>query len=79
MPAERQWRALDPPTEQPVTEVLVKPPQPIEVDSVLINPHDLHDQFLARARLAEKQQLVSEREPIVRPCRSGTFSHRSDP
>ena len=42
MPAERQRRPLDPPAVQPVTEILVKPPEPIEVDRVFVHPHDLH-------------------------------------
>ena len=30
-----------------MTEIVVKSPQPIEVNIVLINPHDLHDLLLA--------------------------------
>jgi hypothetical protein len=54
MPPERQRRPLDPPTEQPVTEVGVKTPQLAEVHGAFINPHTLHDQFLAGGTLPEK-------------------------
>jgi hypothetical protein len=47
MPGE-QRRTLDAPSQQPVTEIVVKTPQPIQVDIVLINPHDLYD-FLPAA------------------------------
>jgi hypothetical protein len=67
MPAERQRRTLDKPCQQPVTEILVKTPQPIEVERVLINPHDLHDFRLAGGVLPREEGLVHEREPIVRP------------
>jgi hypothetical protein len=67
MSAERQRRALDKPCQQPVTEIVVKTPQPIEVDSVLINPHDLHDFLHPGGAMPRKEALVHEREPIVRP------------
>ena len=67
MPAERQRRTLDAPPKQPVTEIVVKPPQPIEVDSVLINPYDLHDFLHPGGAMPRKEALVHEREPIVRP------------
>ena len=57
MPAERQRRTLDAPSEQPVTEIVVKTPQPIEVDSVLIHPDDLHDFLLGRRRDAPQRSL----------------------
>jgi hypothetical protein len=46
---------------------MVKTPQPIEVDSVLINPHDLHDFLHPGGAMPRKKALVHEREPIVRP------------
>jgi hypothetical protein len=67
MPAERQRRTLDAPSKQPVPEIVVKTPQPIEVDAVLINPHDLHDVRLTNGAMPGKEALVHEREPIVRP------------
>ena len=67
MPGERQRRTLDAPSQQPATEIVVKTPQPIEVDRVLINPHDLHDFLLASGAMPSKEGLVQEREPIVRP------------
>ena len=67
MPAERQRRTLDAPSQQPVTEIVVKTPQPIEVDGVLIKPHDLHDFVLAGGAMPGKEALVHQREPIVRP------------
>ena len=67
MPAERQRRTLDAPSEQPVTEIVVKTLQPIEVDRVLINPHDLHDFLQAGGALPRKEALVHKRKPIVRP------------
>jgi hypothetical protein len=45
---------------------VVKPPQPIEIESVLINPHDLRDFVQAGGALPRKQGVVHEREPIVR-------------
>jgi hypothetical protein len=45
----------------------VKTPQPVEVDGVLINPHDLHDFLLAGGAMARKEGLVQECELIVRP------------
>ena len=65
-------RSISRPT-QPVTEIVVKTPQPIEVDSVLINPDDLHDFFLASGLLACKEALVHEREPII--CRRITVRY----
>ncbi len=41
--------------------------EPIEVDSVLINPYALHDFLGAGGALPRKQGVVHEREPIVRP------------
>ena len=67
MPGERQRRTLDAPSQQPVTEIVVKTPQPIEVDGVLINPHALDDFLLAGGAVPHKQGVVHEREPIVRP------------
>ena len=67
MPAERQRRTLDAPPQQPITEIVVKTPQPIEVDSVLINPHALHDFVLASGSMPRKEGLVQQREPIIRP------------
>jgi hypothetical protein len=54
MPGERQRRTLDAPSQQPVTEVVVKTAQPIEVDSVLIKPHALDDLLLAMDALRSK-------------------------
>jgi hypothetical protein len=67
MPAERQRRTLDKPSQQPVTEIVVKTPQPIEVDSALIHPNNLHDFLLAGGLLPRKEALVHERQPIIRP------------
>jgi hypothetical protein len=41
--------------------------EPIEVDSVLINPHDLHDCPLAGGAMPRKHGVVDEHESIVRP------------
>ena len=41
------------------SEIVVKTHQPIEVDSALINPHDLHDFFLAAARCPAKKPWSS--------------------
>ena len=65
MPAERQRRTLDPPTEQTVTEIVVKSPHRIQVDRVLIKPYDLHDFCLAGGLMAFKEGLVHQGEPIV--------------
>jgi hypothetical protein len=43
MPAERQRRTLDAPSQQPATEIVVKTHQSIEVDSVVIKNHALDD------------------------------------
>ena len=67
MPGERQRRTLDAPSQQTVTEIVVKTPEPIEVDSVLINPHDLHDFLLAGGAMRRRPGLVRRRDPIVRP------------
>ncbi|BBY06263.1 hypothetical protein MNVI_15810 [Mycobacterium noviomagense] len=50
-----------------MTQIVVKTTQPIEIDSVLINPYDLHDFLLAGGAMAIKQGLVQQREPVVRP------------
>lgn len=42
MPGE-EWRTLDAPSQQPLTEVVVKAPDPIQVDGVLVNPDTLDD------------------------------------
>jgi hypothetical protein len=67
MPGEWQRRTLNAPSQQPATEIVVKTPQPIEVDSVLINPHDLHDFLLASGSMPREEGLVQKREPIIRP------------
>src|ERR1700682_184446 len=67
MPGERQRRTLDPPSQQPVTEIAVKTPQPIEVDRALINPHPLDELPLVPRAQREKRGLIHEREPIVQP------------
>src|SRR3569833_2681943 len=74
MPAERQRRPLDSPTEQPVSEILVETPQAFEVDGVLIDPDGLHGELLSGGALTQKQQLIGERKPIVKRC--STFGHR---
>jgi hypothetical protein len=67
VPAERQRRTLDAPSEEPVTEVVVKTTQPIKVEGVLVKPDDLHDFRLAGGPVPVEEALVDEREPIVRP------------
>ena len=67
MPGEWQRRTLDAPSQQPVTEIAVNTPQPVEVEGVLIKPHDLHDFVLAGGALPRKEALVHQRQPIVRP------------
>ena len=67
VPAERQRRTLDAPSQQPVTEIAVNTPEAIEVEGVLIQPHDLHDFVLAGGALPGKEALVHQRQPIVRP------------
>jgi len=91
MPGE-QRRTLDAPSQQPVTEIVVKTPQPIEVESMLIDPHDLHDFRLADGAMPGKEALVYQSQPIVRPrltvgcaavrgcaCRTHPDYHRSAP
>jgi hypothetical protein len=67
MPTERQRRTLDAPCQQPVTEIVVETPQPVEVDSMLVNPHALREFPLAGGAVPRKEALVQQREPIVRP------------
>jgi hypothetical protein len=67
MPGERQRRTLDAPAQQSAAEIVVKTPQAIKVDGVLINPHGLHDFLLAGGAMARKESLVQECELIVRP------------
>ena len=67
MSRKGQRRTLDEPSQQPETEIVVKTPEPIEVDGVLIKPHDLHDFLQAGCALPRKEALVYERESIVRP------------
>ncbi len=67
MPGERQRRTLDAPSQQPVPEIAVETPQPLEVDRVLIKPHDLYDYLLAGGAMPGKQGVVRHSEPIVRP------------
>ena len=66
IPAKRQRRTLDAPPQQAMTEIVLKTPQPIEVEGVLINPHDLHDFLLAGGAMPRKEGLVHQREQIVR-------------
>ncbi len=67
MPGEGQRGTLDAPSQQPMSEIVVKTPQLIEVDSVLINPHELDDQVPADGAMLRKHGVVDEREPIVLP------------
>ena len=63
-----QRRTLDVPAQQPVAESAVKVPHPIEVDRVLINPHDLDNYLPADGAMLRQHGVVHDREPIVRPC-----------
>ena len=65
MPRERQRRTLDAPSQQAVTEVVVKTPQPIHVDRVLINPDHLDDALLPDGALAREEGVVEQGEPVV--------------
>lgn len=66
MAGERQRRALDPPSQQPVAEAVVKAPQAFEVDSTVINPNALAELPLAGGAQPEKRCLIDERKPVVR-------------
>ncbi len=66
MPAEWQRRTLDAPSQQPLAEVVVETPQPIEVDSVLINPHALDNYLLVSGLMSRKHGLVRQRESVIR-------------
>jgi hypothetical protein len=59
-------RTLDVPSQQPVTEIVVKVSHPIKVDGVLINPHDLDDYLPADGAMLRIQGVIHDREPIVR-------------
>jgi hypothetical protein len=65
--AERQRRTLDTPSQPPATEIAKNTPEAIEVEGMLIKPHDLHDFVLPRGPLPGKEALVHQRQPIVRP------------
>ena len=67
VPAERQRRTLDAPSQPPVTEIAMDTPEAFEVEGVLIKPHDLHDFVLPGGALPGKEALVHQRQPIVRP------------
>ena len=41
-------------------------PEPIDVEGMLIKPHNLHDFVLAGCALPRKEALVHQRHPIVR-------------
>ena len=45
----------------------MKTPQPVPVDGVLIQPHDLHDILLAGGAMPRKEGLIHQREPIILP------------
>lgn len=66
-PGERQRRTFDAPSQQPITEIVVYPPQPIEVNVALIKPYDLDRQVKAGGSMSRKQALVHHCEPIVQP------------
>lgn len=66
MARERQRGTLDPPSQQPVAEVVLKAPHAVEVDRTLINPHALADLPLAGGAQPEKRRLIDERKPVVR-------------
>ena len=66
----------------------MEPPQSIEVERMLVNPHDLDDFRPAGGALSGKQGLIHEREPIIqlritigcsavdgRTCRSYSDGH----
>ena len=79
MPAERQRQTLDPPSEQPVTEILVKAPQRLKVNRMLINPYALHELPQAGGAHRQKRGLIHERQPIVQRCMTSgppTSRHR---
>jgi hypothetical protein len=44
-----------------------KTPHAVEVDRVLINPHDLDDYAPADGAMLREQGVVHDREPIIRP------------
>src|ERR1700746_3005526 len=67
MTGERQRRTLNKPSQQPETEIAVKAPQAVEVDSALINPHALSDRPLAGGAHRKKRHLIGECEPVIRP------------
>ena len=71
MPGERQWRPLDPPSQQPLTEVAMKPPQRVEIDGMLVNPYNLNRDSFARRVLPRKKGVVEQCESIVRPRFTG--------
>ena len=67
VPAKWQRRTLDAPSQEPVTEKTVNTPEAVEIEGVLVKPHDLHDFVLPCGPLPGKEALVRQRQPIVRP------------
>src|ERR1700733_180859 len=65
MAGERQRRALDTPSQQPVTEVAVKATKGAEVDRAPVNPHALDGLPLTGGAQSKKRCLVHERKPVV--------------
>jgi hypothetical protein len=69
-----------------VTEKTVNTPESVEVEGVLVKPHDLHDFVLAGGALPGEEALVHQRQLIVRPritigctaCRGCTSSTYPD-
>lgn len=65
MASERQRRALDAPSQQPATEVVVKAAKGVEVDGAPVNPDALNGLALTGGTQSKKRCLVHERKPVV--------------
>ena len=67
VPPEWQRRTLDAPSQESVPEKTVNTLEAVEVQGMLVKPHDLHDFVLAGGALPGEEALVRQRQPIVRP------------
>ena len=67
VPPEWQRRTLDAPSQESVPEKTVNTLEAVEVEGMLVKPHDLHDFVLAGGALPGKEALVRQRQPIVWP------------
>ena len=71
MPTKRQRRPLNQTSSQAITEIQMKASNPVEVDRMFVDPHDLHHRVLTCGTKPKEHGLIEECEPIVRlRCRS---------